>query len=223
MSAFYATKRIIRPEQVIPFLGKGEAHWRKGFSAYELAYSWLSAAGIPQNVRDTLDSVAEYMNAELLQAYFERETDLRSSGRDSQSDLLAYARSSAGTFVIGVEGKVEEPFGEIVSDWNTGSPTRIARLESLCDLLGLDINEVGHLRYQLFHRTAAAIYEAQAFGCERAIMLVHSFSKGQRWLDDFQNFTRAIGAGADVENRLSTEIARGGIRLRLGWVSDTPC
>ena len=223
MSHFYAaTKRIRKPEDVIPFLAKREDHWRKGYSAYELAYSWVEAEGFPNTVRSLLDSVPEFRNAEIVQAYFEKETDLKTKGRDSQTDLLVHARSPMTDFIIGVEGKVDEPFGELVSAWNTGIPTRVARLGSLCASLELDPGAVDDLRYQLLHRTCAAIYEAQAYGCHYAVMLVHSFSREKRWLDDFQNFCSALGLADNVENHLSSPISRGSVSLRLGWVSDLP-
>ena len=222
MSRFFAAKRVRKPEDVIPFLAKGKRHWRKGYSAYELAYSWVEAEGFPNTVRSLLDSVPEFRNAEIVQAYFEKETDLKTKGRDSQTDLLVQARSPMTDFIIGVEGKVDEPFGELVSAWNTGIPTRVARLGSLCASLELDPGAVDDLRYQLLHRTCAAIYEAQAYGCHHAVMLVHSFSREKRWLDDFRNFCSALSLADNVENQLSSPISRCGVSLRLGWVCDLP-
>ena len=115
MSRFFATKRVRRLEDVIPFLAKGKRHWRKGYSAYELAYSWVEAEGFPDTVRPLLDSVPEFRDAVIVQAYFEKETGLRTRGRDSQTDLLVHARSPMTDLIIGVEGKVDEPFGELVS------------------------------------------------------------------------------------------------------------
>ena len=37
---------ITRPEDIIPRLAKQERHWKKGYSAYELAHSWVGAKGI---------------------------------------------------------------------------------------------------------------------------------------------------------------------------------
>jgi hypothetical protein len=58
----YVSRPVTEPTDIIPFLGKGEAHWRKGYSAYELAHSWVNAGGIPDNVRSVLDQAAEYRN-----------------------------------------------------------------------------------------------------------------------------------------------------------------
>lgn len=49
------------------------------------------------------------------------------------------------------------------------------------------------LRYQLFHRTAAAIYEAECYRTKTALLFVHSFkAKRTRW-GDFEKCLRAVG------------------------------
>ena len=101
--------------------------------------------------------------------------DLRTPGEPSHTDILAFVKSYCGYAVIAVEGKVAEPFDELVSAWND-SPGKAYRLERLCASLGLSVDAVGDIRYQLLHRTVSAIHEAQRYRTERAIMLVHSFS-----------------------------------------------
>ena len=123
--------------------------------------------------------------------------------------------------VIAVEGKVEESFAEIVSDWND-STGKQRRLESLCNTLHLNAAEAGRLRYQLLHRTASAIYEAQRYRSRHALMLVHSFSKTHRWFDDFAAFSRALQMPLDQPGQCSVARMLGGVSLRLAWVSDVP-
>ncbi len=104
------------PEDVIPFLAKGETHWREGYSAHALANTWLPAGGFPERVLRALESHPAFAGAALLDAFLERQTDLRDGLRGlSQTDLLALARTSSGLAVIGVEAKVEEAFGEVCS------------------------------------------------------------------------------------------------------------
>ena len=43
MSRFFYAQEIARPEDVIPHLAKQELHWKKGYSAYELAHCWVNA------------------------------------------------------------------------------------------------------------------------------------------------------------------------------------
>lgn len=211
---------IERPEDIVPFLGKPDLHWKKGYSAYELAYAWMLAGGFPPSVRAALDNVPAFQGAGIVRAKFEATTDLRTCGRMSQTDLLVHARAADGDFVIGVEGKVDEPFGETVSVWLAKGGRRQARLAGLCDKLNLNPDEVGSLRYQLFHRSVAAIFEAQALGCRRAVMLVHSFSPTKRWLPEYRQFLAALGVAGDPDGRISDPVHRAGIDLRFGWVTD---
>ena len=52
---FFHADPIRKPEDVIKYLAEGEKHWKKGRSAYELAYSWIKAGDIPGTVREVLN------------------------------------------------------------------------------------------------------------------------------------------------------------------------
>ena len=67
----------------------------------------------------------------------------------------------------------------------------------------------------------AVLYEAEENECQEALMLVHSFSREQSGLADFQAFARALGLCSDVGD-LGDPIRRLGVNLRLGWVLDLP-
>ena len=218
---FYASDVHV-PEDVISHLADGERHWRKGFSAYELSHSWVRADGFPAPVSDVLDGCESYRDAELVEGFFEKEVDLRTRGRASQTDLMVFAKVADRYAVVAVEGKVDEPFGPLVGDWNDGSAGRMARLEALCQTLGLNVTAVEHLRYQLFHRTASAIYEAQRYRCGRALMLVHSFSETDASFDDFVKFASSMGTPVHRPNSVSPPKMCEGIELRLVWVKDEP-
>ncbi|MGG5807712.1 DUF6946 family protein [Falsiroseomonas sp. CW058] len=169
MTRFFALTEIRRPENVIPFLGKPELHWKPGYSASELARSWVTASDcIPASVRAVLETSDEYRGAELVEGFFERQVDLRTLGRASQTDLLVLLRVGGEFAVLAVEGKVEEAFGLLVSEWDDGSPGKRARLAGLCGVLGLDPDAVRALRYQLLHRAVSAVFEADRYGCRRA-------------------------------------------------------
>ena len=218
---FYLTE-IRRPEDVIEHLAEGQRHWRKGFSAYELAYSWVESNDIPAPVRAVLDTCHAYEGAELVEGFFEREVKLRSHGRPSQTDLMALVKLASGYGVIAVEGKVEEPFGPLVSDWNDGSQGKMRRLGVLCETLGLEPTGVTDIRYQLIHRTASAIYEAQRYRCGEGLMLVHSFSRSASSLDDFLSFADMMGTPVSTPDEISSPKVCEGVELRLGWVQDAP-
>ena len=56
MSRFFYAEELTRPEDMIPRLAKQERDWKTGYSAYELARSWIDAGDIPASVRYVLDS-----------------------------------------------------------------------------------------------------------------------------------------------------------------------
>lgn len=220
LGRFHSVDALSTPEQVKARLADPEKQWRKGYSAYELATSWMSADDVPPLVRAVLDRCDAYRNALLVEGHFERKVDLGTPGRPSQTDLLAFLRLKDGLAVVAVEGKVEESFGPLVGAWNDSSG-KAARLEHLCLALGLDHGACGAMRYQLFHRTASALFTAERFCARQALMLVHSFSAGRTGFADFQRFAEAMGAPVAEVNAISAPVQRGEVQLRLGWAADS--
>jgi hypothetical protein len=201
-------------------------HWRKGRSAYELAHSWIDAEdGVPKPVRDVLDRCSIYRRAELVDAHFEHATDLRSVGAASETDLLVHLKlADGGSAVIAVEGKAGESFGPIIRAWlnhaNNVGDGKQRRLESLCKYFGLGTESVLDLRYQLLHRTAAAMFEAERCKARQAMVLIHSFAQRGEDFADYQKFLEKleIVAGGDYGVTESREIHD--IELRFAWVAD---
>ncbi len=215
---------IEKPEEIIPRLGKQELHWKKGRSAYELATSWMNAATFPPAIKVVLGQASEWRDARLLEAIFERETELGTRGRPSQTDLLCIASLGDANGILGIEGKVDESFGPLVGDWlrDDAAGGRAARLAALCTTLGVMPGVVGHLYYQLFHRTCATIYEARRFRYPFGAMLVHSFSEDGAWFSEFSAFSKAVGMPIEKPGDISSPRVIGGVTMRIGWVSDSP-
>lgn len=218
MSNFFYAEKLEKPEDVKSHLAK-EYHWKEKYSAYELAHSWIGSGGFPASVRTILAKDPKYQSAEIVEAFFERDVDLRTAGRNSQADILVFAALAQGYAAIAVEGKVEETFGSLVAEWNDGSPGKGARLSALCKLLNL-ASDVGHLRYQLFHRTACAVFEAQRYRCRNALVLVHSFSATQSHFADFVEFTKAVGAPVTSQGEMSKEVTFDGVYTQFAWCAD---
>ncbi len=191
------------PEDWKKFLAEPEKQWRTGFSARTLANCWESAEGFPPEVEAVFNhsGFTEFQNLQPLMAFPEYKVYLPPRGHPSQNDLFVLARNrNADLVTIAVEGKVSEPFGETLAEWDaTSSKGRRHRLAYLQNLLGLD-NIPQNIRYQLLHRSASAILEAQKFNAKCAVLLVHSFSPETLWLDDFLAFTRLYGVQARADN-----------------------
>ncbi len=96
------------------------------------------------------------------------------------------------------------------------SAGKTERITFIRDLLGLPDGSIDHVRYQLLHRTAAAVLEAKRFKTDRAAMIVHSFSQEHRWFEDFAAFTALLGIEADRGTPLR-HILPLGKPLDLGW------
>jgi hypothetical protein len=219
-STFFYAKELRSPQHVRPYLGDPRLHWREGRSAYELAASWIGAGGFPNSVEVALRG-SPFAAARLIEGFFEREVDLGSRGHRSQTDLMLLVKLEDGYGVVAVEGKVDEPFGDVVAEWNT-SPTKEERLEGLCRDLEIDRTQVNSLRYQLLHRTASAVREAQHYGARAALMLVHSFDNEDAGFMDFTRFAEVLGFNGMPPNAISGPSATGGVELWLGWVKDQP-
>ncbi|MGE0487250.1 MAG: hypothetical protein AB7Q81_24060 [Gammaproteobacteria bacterium] len=202
-------------------LADPDKHWRLGYSARALATAWEDAGGFPPEIRAALDGAADpaLHGLELLAGFPEHEVALPGGRRPSQSDIWLLARGAAGLVSIAVEGKVAEPFDKPVVEWLAeASAGKQERLAFLCATLGLEVDRVAAVRYQLLHRTASAILEARRFTCTRAVMLVHSFSQEHAWSDDFSTFAACFGSAAKL-GALQTVTTVGGLPVALGWVT----
>jgi hypothetical protein len=127
-----------------------------------------------------------------------------------------------------VEGKALEPFGETVDRWlgnarpeRAPSAGRVKRINFLAERLGLDPASIGDLRYQLLHRTVAALIEAERWKTSAAVMLVQRFSRrpteqAASWTD-FHNFALRLKADAQPNAFIRAEVPTE-IPLYLAWL-----
>ena len=195
-------------------LADPDKHWKPGYSAMSAAQSWEAAQGLPSEIAELLGP-----DAELLLAIPEHKVALPGKGRESQCDIFALARAGGQTIALAVEAKVAEPFGPTVGEWLVGaSPGKITRLTALCELLGCAYPPPATLRYQLIHRSAAAVIEATRFKTDRAAMIVQSFAPDHLWFTDFAAFCQYLGhsvtRGSPAQHPLPS-----GKTLSLGWAT----
>ena len=95
-------------------------------------------------------------------------------------------------------------------------------MKYLYDCLGLESAEVEGIRYQLLHRTAFALIEADRYHASSALMLIHSFSPSDKWFEDFEGFAALLEVKAEV-NKIVYASRHDGctfseIELYLGWI-----
>lgn len=204
------------PDAWRSLLAKPELHWARGYSARSLAHCWEAADGLPAEVAAVLEPA--FGPTELLFAIPEHKVALPGGRRESQCDVFALVRGKSELIACAVEGKVDEPFGPSLAEWlEEASPGKLERLRFIQGCLGLEGELDGAVRYQLLHRTAAAVVEAERFTAGAAAMVVHSFSPEDRWRDDFERFLELFSdAKRTAEGQL---LLPGGKRLVLGWAS----
>ncbi|NIA07700.1 MAG: hypothetical protein GWP14_08750 [Actinobacteria bacterium] len=219
-------KRIFVPTQAPSdwqrLLAKPSLHWKKSYSAMTTAACWEDAGGeLPLEVKETLDTSgqSELAGLKLLAAIPEWEVELPGGMRPSCTDVLALARNDEGFVVLGVEAKVDEPFGPTLGEKRADeSAGQGERIDYLHTALRLDMPLRDEIRYQLLHRTVSALRTAQQFHACSAVMLVHSFSPTQRWREDFLSFCEAMTAmplSADIYSVSRFKCPR----LYLAWCS----
>jgi len=205
-------------------LAEPEKQWKTGYSAKSLAYCWEEAQGFPKSVHSVFKS-SEYElfhSVEFLLGIPEHKVPLPGGKTESQNDIYVLAKSNDEMISIAVEGKVSEPFGDLVSKWGKEMTSgKEKRLNYLLDKLGLSGLDVSHIRYQLLHRTASALIEADRFCANHALMLVHSFSQEHKWFDDYAAFVRLFGQETEP-NSLVYVGNKNNIALFLGWVTGEP-
>jgi hypothetical protein len=206
------------PDSWRDFLAEPETQWAPNYSARTLAYCWEAQDGFPREIDAALSQVPALASARPLLIFPEWKVPLPGGSRASQNDVWVLARGESGLISVAVEGKVNEPFDVTLGDWRVdASRGKQARLDHLAEVLGIPDAFPDAVRYQLLHRAASAVLEAERFGARDAVMLVHSFSPANLWFDDFAFFASLFGLQTSVGQIVSTT-ARNGMPLHLGWI-----
>lgn len=197
---------------------KSDDQWADHRSAKEVGKAWLAGGDdMPADVAAALLSHPDF--SPVLAWSAEPEVKLPFDairGEPRNTDLLVQVRDASGQYLIAVEAKADEPFGETVANTRkitedilaSGRRTnRWTRLEQLvASLLGpVDplSDSVAPLRYQLLTATAGVLCAAEREGHQRAVLLVHEFvtdrtndAAHKRNAADFDAFLKQIAGRA---------------------------
>ena len=99
---------------------------------------------------------------------------------------------------------------------------RFVTLTAICEILGLCEPLPDTVYYQLLHRTAAAVLEADRVKTDVACMIVHSFSPTGRWYDAFEEFVALFGSKAERGRLLPIPVPTNSPPLYIGWATGDP-
>jgi len=195
-----------------------------------MAVCWEAAKhsdrGFPPEVLATIDSFPELTGAHLLIGLPEHQVSFEGGGHPSQNDLWALLRVGDDLVSMAVEAKAGEPLDEVVRDWlpkegeRSRKPVRLSALQRRLGIKGADLADI---RYQLLHRTASALREAERFCARWAVLIVQSFNRpaDETSWTDFVRFGDLMGARVS-EGRLVRSSRSTGVPLLIGWVTSMP-
>jgi hypothetical protein len=163
-------------------------HWKAGRSAMELARCWFKS-GTPQcppELEALLATNTYTTNLEFDEGYPEFVTALPERGEGRNHDLMLKAHTPTASGVVGIEAKVDEPFGKKIGEyWQEAKastkPTRVPeRIQALLEIVfgaqaQPDVQPWCDLRYQLLTAVAGTLLQAANEQVPLAIFVVHEF------------------------------------------------
>jgi hypothetical protein len=224
-------KRILTPtdgpETWRRFLAKPEKHWKSGYSAMSTAHSWEKAQDMPSEIRALFKNANETKlhDATLALAIPEYKVNLAGGTRPSQNDVFALLTCSGGLISVMVEGKAREDFDVNLAKWKKrtslkGLQTRMAQI---MDSIGLSMPIPDEIRYQLLHRAASAVIEADRFHAPYAVVIIQSFvsEDAENHYGDFCAFIRLFGKQPCKEALIEISLPHSR-RLFAAWVQSKP-
>lgn len=193
----------------------------------EAAVSWEGAvatpSGLPSPIVQLFQNSNRYREPVLLFAVAEHKVPLAGQGPDSQSDVWALIRTSAGTLSMTVEAKAKETFGEnTLQEWlvaregRDSGPNRQKRWDYIREHLPEPTESFMQVRYQILHRCAASVIEARRFGLQHAAFIVQAFQAPARSFNEYGTFCKALGIPA-ARGTITEGPSVDGVSLSVGW------
>ena len=213
-------------------LAKPDSQWKRGFSAFETAVAWEGASSHPVGMPEAIAKLfreSAFGEATLLLAIAEHKVPLIGGNADSQCDVWGLLNTTSGGLSLSIEAKANESFGEAnepLDKWLLAGKSERSRrnrrdrwehirahLPSVPDDAYLPVP------YQLLHRCAAAVIEAQRFGLPNAAFIVQSFKGPDCSFQAFSLFCHALKLKVERGQMQITTV--GETRLGIGW-ADCP-
>ena len=156
-----------------------ETQWKDDYSAKEFARLWFKNETEliePKEIKHIIESL--FGTHQLLFCFPEHISPLNTSKSGRNHDMFILGNSEAeGLFVICIEAKVEEKFGDDtvashlskVRDKSSGVPARIKWMKHKLNLSNVNIDDI---YYQLLTATCGTLTEAEKYKCKNCMFLI---------------------------------------------------
>lgn len=170
---------------------KSAVQWADYRSAKEAARAWLERlddGAIPSEIEAILVGHSDFSQVRRWSAEPECEVRFDAFGGPANIDVMVHAEDDRGAFVMAVEAKADEPFGEyadralanaLEAKLRSSNSNALARIEGLAARLfearGKGEPHVREIRYQLMTLSAAALAEAERTAVLRAVAMIQEF------------------------------------------------
>ena len=178
-------------------------------AALAVVDQWENAQGLPPEISEILGA-----GTKLGHATPGLKVALGGGKKPSRCDVFAKVEVENMLGGIAIFA-TDNGFGKTVRKWSVGKGQ--GRLNAVCRALEVQPQHTQKLRYKLLHRTAAVICELDRVA-KFAGLIVQSFSRDQKRLEDFKDFCMLLGA-EDVEPGKPSWVTRpSGLRILLAWV-----
>ena len=155
-------------------------HWKTGRSAESLAWYFISGGG-EKHLREIFDEIFPHASVNFDDAQIEYECPFDNCGKGRMQDLATWGTVNGSPFFVGLEAKVDEPFGDVLyAAFSKASHAFIDNPKSKAVKRIVDlVNEYGqynlNLPYQLLHYLAGSLAEGRRRGAKYVLMPVFVF------------------------------------------------
>ena len=182
-------------------------------AASTAANRWVTAQGMPPEFLPILGA-----GTKVRTAIPGLKVDIPGGEERSRCDVFAHVGTEHGTGAIGITAKADDGFGQTIRKWQEDRKCEgRERLSAICHALETPYPPPLDLRYQPFHRLAAAIYKADDYQADFAGMIVQSFSIRSKGFDDFKAFCELLGVNL-VPGMPCWTTRKSSRRILLAWV-----
>lgn len=182
-------------------IAHSDKQWKKKFAATSLAIAWGKQNGFPPRVAEVLEQNQEPFASMIpLLMVAEHRVAVPRQNLCIATDLWVLSRHRCGFGSLAVEGTVSGVLGPTIAEWKKRQTSRKRQLQLLSEIIGFPGDPPGTLRYRFLECSACALFEADRFRADTALVVFHSFAENARGFAHYQEFTSIWGATPGINS-----------------------